>query len=123
MATPESMVIVVTHGPEHEEMATIPFVMAAAALVSEVEVCMAFQGDGVNVIRKGAAEQVNAKGFPPLAELMATVVELGCEFLICAPCLEGRGLKAPDDLVPQSEVIGAARLIAEVTSATATLTY
>ena len=122
MSTPEKMVIVVTHGPEHPEMATIPFVMAAAALVSDVEVCMAFQGDGVNLMRAGGTEHVFAHSFPPLVELAATVVELGGQMLVCAPCLENRELK-PEDLESTAEIIGAARLIAEVTAATATLSY
>lgn len=44
MSTPEKLVIIVTHGPEHPEMATIPFVMGAAALVSDVAVCLVFPG-------------------------------------------------------------------------------
>jgi hypothetical protein len=44
MTTPEKLIIVVTHGPEDPELATLPFVMAAAAIVSDVEVAMAFQG-------------------------------------------------------------------------------
>jgi predicted peroxiredoxin len=122
MSTAEKMVIVVTHGPDEAEMATIPFVMAAAAIVSEVEVSMAFQGDGVSLMRAGGTEGVHADGFPPLAELAATVIELGGQMLICAPCLVSRNLE-PEDLDPAAEVIGAARLIADVTAATATLTY
>jgi predicted peroxiredoxin len=43
--------------------------------------------------------------------------------MACAPCLESRKLSAPDDLRPEVEIIGAARLVAEIMSATATLTY
>jgi predicted peroxiredoxin len=123
MSTPEKLVIIVTHGPEHPEMATIPFVMGAAALVSDVEVCLVFQGDGVNLIRKDGAAHVFAHSFPPLAELVSTVVELGGQLMACTPCLDSRELKAPDDLEPGVEVIGAARLVAEITAATSTLTY
>jgi predicted peroxiredoxin len=123
MSSPEKFVIIVTHGPEHPEMATIPFVMAAAAIVSDVEVCLVFQGDGVNLIRKGGAAHVFAHSFPPLADLMQSVVELGGQLMACTPCLDSRELKAPDDLEPGVEVIGAARLVAEIASATSTLTY
>ena len=40
MAGPEKLVFMVTHGPAEPELATIPFVMAAAALASDVAVVM-----------------------------------------------------------------------------------
>jgi predicted peroxiredoxin len=123
MTTPEKLIIVVTHGPEDPELATLPFVMAAAAIVSDVEVAMAFQSNGVNLVRKGGAEHVFTSSFPPLVELLESVVELGGTLMACAPCLESRKLSAPDDLRPEVEIIGAARLVAEIMSATATLTY
>ncbi len=122
MDAPEKLVIVVTHGPEEPELATLPFVMAAGALVSDVEVMIAFQAEGVNLVRKGGADDVHASGFPPLAELIGTVGEIGGLLMPCSPCLESRGL-TEDDLLEGVEVIGAARLVSEITSATATLNY
>lgn len=123
MSTPEKLVIVAMHGPEDPELATLPFVMAAGALASDVEVVMAFQSNGVNLVRKGEAEHVLASGFPPLAELMNSVKELGAQLLVCSPCLNSREIDASDDLIDGAEVIAAARFIAEVTSATNTLSY
>ena len=40
MADAEKLVIMVTHGPEEAEFATIPFVMAGAAVASDVAVCL-----------------------------------------------------------------------------------
>ncbi len=122
MDAPEKIVVIVTHGPDHAEMATIPFVMAAGSLASDVEVVMAFQAGGVELLTKTGADEVQAKGFPALAELMQTVVDLGGQLLACSPCLVGRELDEAD-LRDGVEVIGAARLISEVTSATATLSY
>jgi predicted peroxiredoxin len=113
----------VTHGPEDPERATIPFVMACAALASDVAVVMGFQADGVVLVQRGEAEKVLAPEFPPLAKLMADFTELGGTLLVCSPCLKSRRLVAPDDLVPGAEVVAAARFVAEVTSATNTLVY
>ncbi len=44
MADNEKLVFMVTHGPEDPELATIPFVMAVAALASDVEVGDRFPG-------------------------------------------------------------------------------
>ena len=122
MDAPEKLVVIVTHGAAEAELATIPFVMAAGALASDIELVMAFQGDSVELLTRNGAQDVHAHNFPPLAELMDTVSELGGKLLACAPCLEAREI-GESYLRDDVEVIGAARLIAEVTSATNTLTY
>jgi predicted peroxiredoxin len=118
----EKLVIIVTHGPDEPELATLPFVMATGALVSEMFVFMAFQGEGVRLITKGGADGVQAEAFPPLVELIATIGEFGGLLAPCSPCLENRGL-TEDDLLDGVEVIGAARLVSEIASASATLNY
>jgi predicted peroxiredoxin len=123
MADNEKLVLMVTHGPKDPERATIPFVMAAAALASDVPVVLGFQADGVELVRCGVAETVAAPEFPPLAKLLADIRDLGGTFLVCSPCLKSRGIAAPVDLVEGAEVVAAARFIAEVTSATNALVY
>ncbi len=122
MADPEKLVIFVTHGIREPERATIPFVMAGAALASDVAVAMAFQADGIELLKDGAVETVLAAGFPPLAKLFADVRALGGSLLACSPCMTARGI-APADLVEDAEVVAAGRLIAEISSATNVLTY
>ena len=121
MADTEKLVIMVTHGPDDPELATIPFVMAAAALASDVEVVVGFQAEGVRLVHRGEAETVQAPEFPPLAKLMADVRELGGTMLVCGPCVKSRVIA--DDLVEGAQVVAAARFIAEVTSATSSLVY
>jgi predicted peroxiredoxin len=123
MADTEKLVFMVTRGPAEPELATIPFVMAAAALASDVAVSMGFQGDGVELMKAGVPETVNADGFPPLAKLLNDVRELGGQLLVCSPCLKSRGIAAPDDLVEGTEAVAAGRFIAEITSATNSLVY
>ncbi len=122
MADHEKLVFMVTHGPDHPEHATLPFVMAAAALASDVAVTMGFQADAVRLMTTGVAETVAAPGFPPLAKLVADVRELGGLLLVCNPCLKSRDI-APDDLVAGAEVVAAGRFVAEITSATNSLVY
>ncbi len=122
MADTEKLVFMVTRGPGEAELATIPFVMAGAALASDVAVAMGFQGDGVELLKAGVAETVAAEGFPPLAKLLADVRELGGTLLVCSPCLKSRGITA-DDLVAGAELVAAGRFIVEITSATNALVY
>jgi predicted peroxiredoxin len=122
MADTEKLVFMVTHGPAHPEHATIPFVMAGAALASDVKVVLGFQAEGVELMHAGIAEGIEAPGFPPLQKLLDDVRELGGLLLVCGPCIKSRGI-APDDLVEGAEVVAAARFIAEITSATNSLVY
>jgi uncharacterized protein involved in oxidation of intracellular sulfur len=122
MADTEKLVFMVMHGPDHPEHATIPFVMAGAALASDVEVVLGFQADGVELVRKGVAETVNAPAFPPLQKLLDDVRQLGAQLLVCGPCVKSREISA-DDLVEGAEVVAAGRFIAEITSATNSLVY
>ena len=122
MDEPEKLVIIVTHGPDEPELATLPFVMATGALVSDLQVFMAFQGEGVRLITEGGADDIRAEAFPPLSELIGTIGEFGGLLAPCSPCLENRGI-TEDDLLDGVEVIGAARLVLEIASATATLNY
>jgi uncharacterized protein len=121
MVDQEKLVIMATHGPDNPERATIPFVMACAALASDVAVVMGFQADGVHLVHQGEAESVQAPDFPPLAKLLDDFRELGGTMLVCGPCVKSRGIT--DSLVPGAEVVAAGRFVAEVTSATSTLVY
>jgi uncharacterized protein len=118
----EKLVIMVTHGPKDPELATIPFAMAGAAVASDVEVVMGFQGEGCLLVKKGVAETVAAPEFAPLGELMGTIKELGGKLLVCSPCIKSRHL-TEDDLVDGAEVVAAGRFVAEVASATNSLVY
>ncbi len=118
----ERLVLMATHGPKDAELATIPFVMACAALASDVEVVMGFQGDGVCLVHKGEADTVQAAEFPPLAKLLNDLRELGGKLLVCSPCIKSRGIAA-DSLVEGAEVVAAGRFVAEITSATNALVY
>jgi predicted peroxiredoxin len=122
MADTEKLVFMVLHGPSEAEHATIPFVMACAALASDVDVVVGLQADGVELGRVGGVESVEAAGFPPLLKLVADFHALGGRMLVCGPCLNSRGI-APDQLIDGAEVVAAGRFIAEITSATNSLVY
>jgi predicted peroxiredoxin len=122
MADARKLVIMVTHGPDHPEMATIPFVMGAAAASADVAVVVGFQGDGVQLVKKGVAETVAVPEFKPLGELLTTIRQFGGTFLVCAPCIKSRGI-ADEDLVEGAQVVTAGRFVAEIVSATNALVY
>lgn len=122
MTDNEKLVIMVTHGPNDAEPATIPFVMAVAAMASDVEVVLGLQASGVELAVKGAVDGIQARGFPPLAKLLDDYRELGGRMLVCGPCINGRQIDATR-FVQNAEVVAAGRFVAEITSATNALVY
>ena len=83
MAT-KRMVIIATQAGEDPERATIPFVMANAALASDTDVTVILQTTGVFLGVKDYAEHVRAEAFPPLNDLMRDFSELGGASCWCA---------------------------------------
>ena len=123
MADTEKLVFMVMHGPDDAEPATIPFVMAVAAMASDVEVVIGLQGAGVELAVRGRADRVEARGFPPLASLLADYHDLGGKLLVCGPCVNAREIDPATQFVENAEVVAAGRFVAEITSATNALVY
>ena len=118
----EKIVVVGTHGAEDPERATLPFVVANAALAMDVKAVVALQGVAVTLAMKGTIEHVFAAGLPPLKELMDSFLSQGGELLVCTPCIKERQI-GPELLIEGSRPIAAARLVQECLEAKATLNY
>ena len=116
------IVIISTKAFEDPERATIPFVMANAALASDTGVALILQTTGVVVAVKGMAKHIRAEAFPPLEDLLKSFTELGGRLLVCSPCLKSRGI-TEDELIEGAKIIAAGTVVAETTSADSTLVY
>lgn len=122
MSETEKLVIISTTGPEYQEKATLPFVVATAAQSVDAHVVVILQASAVLLSKKGIAENVNAPGLLPLKQLMDTFIELGGDLLICSPCIKERHI-ADNELIEGAKPIAAGTVVTEVLSAKATLTY
>lgn len=118
----DKVVIMATHGPEDKERATLPFVMATASQVMECETVVILQGTGVLLAQKGVYDHIFAGGLPPLKSLLEGFMQSGGKLLVCTPCIQERQLEEPM-LVEGAELIAGARVIQEVTTASAVLNY
>jgi predicted peroxiredoxin len=118
----KKLFIMVTHGPENPELATLPFVMATAAQASDVEVVMGFQGNGSMLTVKCMADHVMAYGFPPLSDLVQAFFEGGGKMYVCGPCTGARKI-GPREIVQGAEIVGAAAFVNESLSADQALIY
>lgn len=118
----QKIVFVVTQFDKEPEKATIPFVLANGCLAMDVKPVIVLQADGVWIAVKGKAEQIHAPGLDPLKKLLDNVLAEGHRILLCSPCVKERGIKE-EDLVPGAYIAGAAKVIEELTSCSASLTY
>ena len=64
----EKIVVIATHGVEDPERASLPFVVANAALAMDVQAVVILQGTAVILAKKGCYEHVFAAGLPPCLE-------------------------------------------------------
>jgi predicted peroxiredoxin len=118
----EKIVIVATNGGEDPERASLPFVVANAALAMDTQAVVILQGTAVTVAKKGCYEHVFAAGLPPLKELVDSFLEMGGTLLVCMPCIEERKI-GKEMLVEKAQPIKAARVVMEVLEAKATVCY
>ncbi|MCK5635151.1 MAG: DsrE family protein, partial [Anaerolineales bacterium] len=82
---------------EDPEKASMPFVMANAALAMDVKATVVLMGHAVYLAQKGYVDTVlPGGGFPPLKELVANFLELGGQLKVCIPCIRGRDISESD---------------------------
>ena len=118
----EKITVIMTHGGEDPERATLPFVVANAALAMDVKAVLILQAEAVRLAVKGGADGIAAPGLPPLKDLVASYKDQGGPLLVCTPCIKARGI-APETLLENSSTIAAARVVQEVLESKATLNY
>ena len=118
----EKIVYIATCAGENPEKASLPFVLANAALVMEVDAVVALQGTGVYLAKNGYLDNVFAAGLPPLKELVKNFVDAGGRLLVCVPCIRERKIDE-SELIEGAEPTAAAKLTLEFLSANATLVY
>jgi uncharacterized protein len=119
---PSKLVVVATHGMDNPELATIPLVMANAALAMDMKVVLVLQSAGVAIATKGIYEHIFAVGFDPAQKLLSSFLEFGGKILVCIPCLGPRQI-APENLVQGAEPVKAARVVTEFMEADSVVCY
>ncbi|MBL7203473.1 MAG: DsrE family protein [Desulfobacteraceae bacterium] len=122
MAEKEKIVYISTNGAENPEKASLPFVLANAAMVMEVETLVVLQGPAVFLAKKGCLQHVHAAGFAPLKELVDALFEQGGKLAVCVPCIQERKIDV-EDLIDNAEPMAGGALTEEILSANATLVY
>ncbi len=118
----EKLVVIGTHGGEDPERASLPFVVANAALAMDVEATVILQSTAVTLAAPGCYEHVFAPGLPPLKDLLDAFLEQGGSLLVCTPCLDERKIDKAS-LLKGASPVKAGRVVVEILEATNAITY
>ena len=106
------LVVKATCGQDAPERCNQALTVSATAVASGAEVTLWLTGEGAWLAVPGRAAQIVLEHSPPLAELLAGVVE-GGEVVVCTQCAARRGLTEAD-LLPGVRIAGSAQFVEQV---------
>lgn len=122
MSTEKKITYIATYGDDNPEKATIPFILANAAMAMDVTPVIILQSTAVMLAVKGYAEKVFFKEGISLKQLLENYIQAGYKLMLCGPCVEKRNL-SEKDFIEGAMIIGAARVTEEVLSSVNVITY
>ncbi|MFC3286085.1 DsrE family protein [Litchfieldella rifensis] len=102
------------YGTDNLERATIMFILATSASKTS-ETAVFISSNATDLCVRGALDGLVAKGYEPLADLVAQYQANGGLIWVCPVCVKAKGL-AQEDLLPGVEIAGAPRTTAYLAS-------
>lgn len=87
-----SILVHITHGPEHPTRAALGFHIAKASIDEGHSVTMFLAGDGVQLMRDGAIDHLNGLGTGNLRQLYDAVVSSWTKIYLSGMSSKSRGL-------------------------------
>jgi predicted peroxiredoxin len=119
----DSVLIIMTSGPDTPRRCATPFFFASLAAAMEYEVNMFFTIDGTLLLKKGLAETVYPKaGGKPVSAFIQDALDAGVNFLACTASTELHDL-IPEDLIEGVKMVGGATMWQLAEDAKTTLTF
>ena len=118
----KKILYVQTNGVDRPERLYSPFVLATTAKAMGIDATVYFMIKGVEVVKKGEAEKIKMRNFPPLNEIIDQAVEAGVELMACDQSTQLLGIER-GGYVDSCSVVGAATLNDLVLDADAVLTF
>jgi predicted peroxiredoxin len=110
-------------GSEAPQKAFPPFMLASAALATEMELTMFFTMSGLNIVRKGGAEKILLPGAAmTLPQFIKTVQDWGAKMIACSAAFPIVGMKE-EDLIEGVECGGVATFVIAAQEADVVLTF
>jgi predicted peroxiredoxin len=111
-----------THGKDDVERASLAMVVANTALTAGQDATVLLTIEGVCVATDGYADGLQAKGFPPLNELVSQFIENEGQLWVCGACAKPRNINE-SDLIPGARIVGAANAVEALVNGAHTLSF
>ncbi len=121
MDNPRNLVVVVTHGVDHE-LSSVAFTIANGGLTAGLRVSIFLTSSGVDLARKRAIDSAHVKPLDSLHDLVADFIRRGGTIWACTPCVKGRGYEQ-DDLIDGVTIAGASGMHELIVKGAATLSF
>ena len=110
-------------GSDDPQKAFPPFMLGSGALATDMEVTMFFTMSGLNIVKKGGAEQILLPGAPKtLSEFIKVVQEGGAKMIACSAAFPIVGINE-EDLIDGVECGGVATFVIGAEEADVVLTF
>lgn len=91
-----SILVHITHGPEHPTRAALGFHVAKSALDAGHEVTLFLAGDGVQLMREGVLDHLHGLGTGDMRHLYDAVAAAGVTIYLSGMSSKARGLSEAD---------------------------
>jgi predicted peroxiredoxin len=89
-----SLLVHITHGPEHPTRAALGFLVARSAIEEGHQVSLFLAGDAVQLLRDGVLDALTGLGTGPLRESYDAILAGGGRFYLSGMSAKSRGLSA-----------------------------
>ncbi len=107
---------------DHPERQYSPLVLAQTAQAMDIEAKVYYLGQGLRVLKPGAAEKIKAGSFPALSEVIKKTIDMGIEIYVCEASKQMMGMHKVN-LIPGLKIVGAGTLNDLVLEADATMWF
>jgi predicted peroxiredoxin len=119
--TPRNLVVVVTHGTDHE-LSSVAFTIANGGMTAGLKVSVFLTSAGVDLVRKRAIDTTLVPPLDPLAALVKDFLARGGTLWACTPCVKARGY-TQQDLIEGTVITGASPMHELIKAGAATLSF
>jgi predicted peroxiredoxin len=121
MSEQKNLVVVITHGTDHE-LSSVGFTIANGGITAGLKVHIFLTSGGVDLARKGAIATTQVAPLDPLAALVKDFLQRGGTLWACTPCVKARGY-TQDHLIEGTIITGASVLHEQIKGGAATLSF
>ena len=121
MDTPRQLVVVITHGIDHE-LSSAALTIANGGMTAGLKVSIFLTSAGVDIVRKRAADMTHVHPLEPLAAMLKDFLARGGTLWACTPCVKARGY-SQEDLLEGTIITGASPMHGAIKEGAATLSF